>query len=79
MTAAELHHGRSDRRAERLLREALVAAIDATPGLSAIDGSITDVFAGRADAAVVAAEALDSGWRRLLVDGHWDDGPAVLS
>jgi DNA-binding CsgD family transcriptional regulator len=41
---------------ERLVRDALVAAIDATPGLSAINGSITDAFAaGRADAAVVAA------------------------
>jgi len=64
---------------ERLVRDALVAAIDTTPGLSAIDGSITDAFtAGRADAAVVAAEALDHGWRRLLVDGHWDDGPAPV-
>ena len=64
---------------ERLVREALVAAIDATPGLSAINGSITDAFAaGRADAAVVAAETLDRGWRRLLADGLWDDGPAPV-
>jgi DNA-binding CsgD family transcriptional regulator len=64
---------------ERLVRDALVAAIDATPGLSAINGSIADTFAaGRADAAVVAAEALDSGWRRLLADGRWDDGPAPV-
>jgi len=64
---------------ERLVRDALVAAIDATPGLSAINGSITDAFAaGRADAAVVAAETLDDGWRRLLADGLWDDGPAPV-
>jgi len=64
---------------ERLVRDALVAAIDATPGLSAINGSLTDAFAaGRADAAVVAAETLDSGWRRLLADGRWDDGPTPV-
>jgi DNA-binding CsgD family transcriptional regulator len=64
---------------ERLVRDALVAAIDATPGLSAINGSIADAFAaGRADAAVVAAEALDTGWCRLLADGRWDDGPAPV-
>jgi len=64
---------------ERLVREALVAAIDATPGLSAMDGSTADAFtAARADAAVVAAEMVATGWRRLLADGRWDDGPAPV-
>ena len=64
---------------ERLVRDALVAAIDATPGLCAIDGSTADAFtAARADAAVVAAEMVDTGWRRLLADGRWDDGPAPV-
>jgi DNA-binding CsgD family transcriptional regulator len=64
---------------DRLVRDALVAAIDATPGLSALDGSAVDAFtAGRVDAAIVAGESLDSGWRRLLAEGSWDDGPTPV-
>jgi DNA-binding CsgD family transcriptional regulator len=64
---------------ERLVRDALIAAINATPGLSAVDGSTAGPSTvGRADAAVVASDTLDSGWRRLLADGHWDDGPAPV-
>ncbi|HET8617876.1 MAG TPA: LuxR C-terminal-related transcriptional regulator [Acidimicrobiales bacterium] len=61
---------------QRLVRDALVAAIDAAPGLSAFDGSTADLDAvSRADAVVVSDDLLDLGWHRLLADGTWDDGP----
>jgi DNA-binding CsgD family transcriptional regulator len=64
---------------ERLVRDALVAAVNAIPGLSAIDGSTADASAaGRADAAIVSAEVLGTGWRRLLAEGRWVDGPAPV-
>ena len=51
----------------RLTREALVAAIDAVPGLTAIDGSDASPAAvDRADAAVLAAGSLRFGWHGLL-------------
>jgi DNA-binding CsgD family transcriptional regulator len=60
----------------RFVREALVAAVNAQPGLTAIDGSRADrSVAGRADAAIVAAGLLRVGWHRVLADGIWDDGP----
>lgn len=64
---------------DRLTRDALVAAVDAVPGLSAIDGSTADRTAvARADAVVVAASSLRFGWHRLLVDGTWEDGPSPV-
>ncbi len=64
---------------QRLVRDALVAAIDAAPGLSAVDGSIADAtLLARVDAAVVAGSLLDTGWHRVLADGTWDDGPSPV-
>jgi DNA-binding CsgD family transcriptional regulator len=52
---------------QRLIREALVAAVDAVPGLSAMDGSAVSLAAADvADAAVVAARSLRFGWHALL-------------
>lgn len=63
----------------RLVREALVVAIDATPDLVAIDGSAARLEeVGRADAVVVAASLLHLGWHRLFADGHWVDGPSPV-
>lgn len=63
----------------RLAREALMVAIDATPGLAAVDGSTADrKEVGQVDAAVVAASLLRTGWHRLLADGSWDDGPSPV-
>lgn len=54
---------------QRLNRELLVAAIDAVPGLSAIDASTASSTAlDRADAAVVAARSLQFGSLGLLAD-----------
>ena len=64
---------------QRLVRDALVAAIDAAPGLSAVDGSTADAtLLARVDAAVVAGTLLDTGWHRVLADGTWDDGPSPV-
>lgn len=54
---------------QRLNRELLVAAIDAVPGLSAIDASTASSTAlDRADAAVVAARSLQFGSLGLRAD-----------
>ena len=51
----------------RLIREALVAAISAAPGLSAIEGSASDpTLCERADAAVLAAGSLRFSGHGLL-------------
>lgn len=64
---------------QRLVRDALVAAIDTAPGLSAVDGATADpTVLARVDAAVVAGSLLDTGWHRLLADGTWDDGPSPV-
>lgn len=64
---------------QRLVRDALVAAIDAAPDLAAFDGSTADKAAvARADAVVVSDQLLTAGWHRLLVDGTWDDGPSPV-
>jgi DNA-binding CsgD family transcriptional regulator len=63
----------------RFVRDALIAAVDAQPGLVAIDGSRADrSIAGRADAVIVAAGLLRVGWHRVLADGSWDDGPSPV-
>jgi DNA-binding CsgD family transcriptional regulator len=63
----------------RFVRDALVAAVDAQPGLVAIDDSRADLsVAGRADAAIVAAGLLRVGWHRVLADGSWEDGPSPV-
>lgn len=63
----------------RLVRDALLVAIDSAPGLAAIDGSTAgrkDIC--RADAVVVAASLLRVGWHRLFADGRWRDGPSPV-
>jgi DNA-binding CsgD family transcriptional regulator len=63
----------------RLVREALIAAVDASPGLAAIDGSTADrATVASADAVIVAASLLRVGWHRLFAAGHWDDGPSPV-
>jgi DNA-binding CsgD family transcriptional regulator len=63
----------------RLAREALVVAIDAAPGLAAVDGSTAErEEVGQVDAVVVAASLLHAGWHRLFADGSWDDGPSPV-
>ena len=63
----------------RLAREALVAAIDAAPGLAAVDGSTAErEQVGQVDAVVVAASLLRAGWHRLVADGTWLDGPSPV-
>lgn len=62
---------------QRLVREALVAAVDAVPDLSAMDGSTVSLAAAdAADAAVVAARSLRFGWHALLDRA---EGPHRLS
>lgn len=64
---------------QRLVRDALVAALDAAPGLAAFDGSTADTAAvARADAVLVSDQLLGTSWHRLLVDGTWDDGPSPV-
>jgi DNA-binding CsgD family transcriptional regulator len=60
---------------QRLVRQALVAAIGAAPGLAALDAVASGVQAREGiDAAVVAARSLGHGWVGLLEAG----GPVVL-
>jgi DNA-binding CsgD family transcriptional regulator len=64
---------------QRLVRDALVAAIASAPGLAAFDGSTADKAAvARADAVVVSDQLLTAGWHRVLVEGTWDDGPSPV-
>lgn len=66
---------------QRLMRDALVAAISAEPGLSAIDGSVSDpTICERADAAVLAAGSLRYGVHDLLrgTTGHRTPAPIVI-
>jgi two-component system response regulator DesR len=79
------HHARASVRrvlvAEpyRLAREALVVAVDAAPGLAAVDGSTAErEEVGQVDAVVVAASLLRAGWHRLVADGTWLDGPSPV-
>ena len=60
---------------QRLTRETLVAAIDAAPGLAAIDGAeLRPDAVRRMDAALLAARSLRRGWHDLLADAG---GPAA--
>lgn len=63
---------------QRLVREALVAAIDAAPGLAALDGATGVSGATRADAAVIAARSLRYGGHHLLDRGGGDRGPSPI-
>jgi DNA-binding CsgD family transcriptional regulator len=66
---------------QRLIREALVAAISAAPGLSAIAGSASDpTVCERADAAVLAAGSLRLGGQGLLrgTPGRGAPAPIVI-
>jgi DNA-binding CsgD family transcriptional regulator len=62
---------------QRLIREALVAAIDAAPGLAALDAAVP---AGpvRADAAVVSAEVLRAGMHPIVDRSGSGGGPAPI-
>jgi hypothetical protein len=52
---------------QRLVRQALVAAIDAAPGLAALDAVASGARAREGiDAAVIAARSLGHGWVGLL-------------
>ena len=60
---------------QRLTRETLVAAIDAAPGLAAIDGAEARPDAvGPVDAAVLAARSLRRGWHDVFAGAG---GPAA--
>jgi DNA-binding CsgD family transcriptional regulator len=64
---------------QRLTRDALVAAIDAVPGLTALDGSRAGPSAvAGADAAVVAAEVLRFGVHPLAEQSNGGDRPAPV-
>jgi DNA-binding CsgD family transcriptional regulator len=64
---------------QRLIREALVAAIDAAWGLSAIDASDARSAAiARADAVVVSAGALRFGWHGLLDSARSEGRPSPI-
>ena len=65
---------------QRLTRETLVAAIDAAPGLAAIDGSEARPDAvGPVDAAVLAARSLRRGWYDVFAGaGGPAAGPVVV-
>jgi DNA-binding CsgD family transcriptional regulator len=62
---------------QRLIREALVAAIDAAPGLAALDAAVP---AGpvRADAAVVSAEVLRAGMHPIVERSGLGSRPAPI-
>jgi DNA-binding CsgD family transcriptional regulator len=62
---------------QRLIREALVAAIDAVPGLAALDAAVP-VAPARADAAVVTADALRAGMHPLVDRNGRGDRPAPI-
>jgi hypothetical protein len=64
---------------QRLVRQALVAAIGAAPGLAALDAVASGVQAREGiDAAVVAARSLGHGWVGLLEAAMQAGGPVVL-
>ncbi len=64
---------------QRLIRDALVAAISAAPGLSAIDGSASDATAWEhANAAVLAAGSLRFGTQGLLRGTPGRQAPAPI-
>jgi DNA-binding CsgD family transcriptional regulator len=63
----------------RLVRDALVAAIDAAPGLAAFHGSAADqAVVSRADAVVLPDRLLDAAWRRQMVEGTGEGGPSPV-
>lgn len=64
---------------QRLVREALVAAIDAAPGLAALDAAATAASGvTMADAAVIAARSLRYGGHHLLDRVGDDRGPSPI-
>jgi DNA-binding CsgD family transcriptional regulator len=64
---------------QRLVRHALVAAIDTAPGLTAVDAIASGARASdRIDAAVIAARSLGHGWVGLLEAATRAGGPVVL-
>jgi DNA-binding NarL/FixJ family response regulator len=64
---------------QRLVRQALVTAIDSTPGLTAVDAATADRGAAvAADALLVSARALENGWGRLLDRVRAPAGPSPV-
>jgi hypothetical protein len=64
---------------QRLVRQALVAAIDTAPGLAAVDAIASGARARDGiDAAVIAARSLGHGWVGLLEAASRAGGPVVL-
>ncbi|HKA83693.1 MAG TPA: LuxR C-terminal-related transcriptional regulator [Acidimicrobiales bacterium] len=64
---------------QRLVRQALVAAIDGAPGLAAVDAIASGARAREGiDAAVIAARSLGHGWVGLLEAATQAGGPVVL-
>ncbi|MGH9113980.1 MAG: response regulator transcription factor [Acidimicrobiales bacterium] len=64
---------------QRLVRETLVAAVGAAPGLEAVDGSRNGTRVERdIDAAVVAAHSIGHGWSWLIAEASSDEGPSPL-
>jgi len=64
---------------QRLVRQALVAAIDTAPGLAAVDAIASGARARDGiDAAVIAARSLGHGWVGLLEAATRAGGPVVL-
>jgi DNA-binding CsgD family transcriptional regulator len=64
---------------QRLVRQALVAAIDSAPGLAALDAVASGARAREGiDAAVIAARSLGHGWVGLLEAATNAGGPVVM-
>jgi DNA-binding CsgD family transcriptional regulator len=64
---------------QRLVRQALVAAIDTAPGLAAVDAIASGARArDRVDAAVIAARSLGHGWVGLLEAATGAGGPSPV-
>jgi DNA-binding NarL/FixJ family response regulator len=64
---------------QRLVRQALVTAIDTAPGLSAVDAIAAGARArDRVDAAVIAARSVGQGWVGILEAATRAGGPSPV-
>ncbi|HZA76567.1 MAG TPA: LuxR C-terminal-related transcriptional regulator [Acidimicrobiales bacterium] len=64
---------------QRLVRQALVAAIGTAPGLAAVDAAASGARAcDRVDAALIAARSLGHGWVGLIEAASRSGGPSPV-